>query len=77
LKEQLMTVLDTLTPREKKVLELRFGIIDGRTGRLRKWERSSTSPASVSARSRPRRSASSANPAAAKNFGIFSADVKN
>ncbi len=34
LKEQLMEVLDTLTPREKKVLELRFGIIDGRTRTL-------------------------------------------
>lgn len=34
LKEQLMDVLDTLTPREKKVLELRFGIIDGRTRTL-------------------------------------------
>ena len=34
LKEQLMGVLDTLTPREKKVLELRFGIIDGRTRTL-------------------------------------------
>ncbi len=34
LNEQLMEVLDTLTPREKKVLELRFGIIDGRTRTL-------------------------------------------
>ena len=34
LKEQLMNVLDTLTPREKKVLELRFGILDGRTRTL-------------------------------------------
>ena len=34
LKEQLMSVLDTLTPREKKVLELRFGIIDGRNRTL-------------------------------------------
>ena len=34
LREQLMTVLDTLTPREKKVLELRFGIVDGRTHTL-------------------------------------------
>ena len=34
LKEQLMEVLDTLTPREKKVLELRFGIADGRTRTL-------------------------------------------
>ena len=30
LKEQLLEVLDTLTPREKKVLEMRFGIEDGR-----------------------------------------------
>ncbi len=30
LKEQLVEVMDTLTPREKKVLELRFGILDGR-----------------------------------------------
>ena len=34
LKAQLMEVLDTLTPREKKVLELRFGIVDGRTRTL-------------------------------------------
>ena len=34
LKEQLMSVLDTLTPREKKVLELRFGILDGRSRTL-------------------------------------------
>ena len=34
LKEQLMEVLDTLTPRETKVLELRFGIVDGRTRTL-------------------------------------------
>ena len=34
LKEQLMEVLDTLTPREKKVLERRFGIVDGRTRTL-------------------------------------------
>jgi len=34
LKEQLMTVLSTLTPREAKVLRLRFGIEDGRTRTL-------------------------------------------
>ena len=34
LKEQLLEVLDTLTPREKKVLELRFGLADGRTRTL-------------------------------------------
>ena len=31
LKEQLVEVLSTLTPREEKVLKLRFGIEDGRT----------------------------------------------
>ena len=30
LKEQLISVLDTLTPREEKVLRLRYGIDDGR-----------------------------------------------
>ena len=34
LKEQLMEVLATLTPREEKVLKLRFGIEDGRTRTL-------------------------------------------
>ena len=34
LREQLEEVLDTLTDREKKVLELRFGIVDGRTRTL-------------------------------------------
>ncbi|MBS3943449.1 MAG: RNA polymerase sigma factor RpoD [Dethiobacter sp.] len=34
LKEQLKDVLDTLTPREEKVLRLRFGLDDGRTRTL-------------------------------------------
>ncbi len=34
LKEQLEDVLDTLTPREEKVLRLRFGLDDGRTRTL-------------------------------------------
>ena len=34
LKEQLTDVLSTLTEREKKVLELRFGIKDGRARTL-------------------------------------------
>ena len=34
LKEQLTSVLSTLTPREEKVLRLRFGIEDGRTRKL-------------------------------------------
>ena len=34
LREQLMSVLDTLTPREEKVLRLRFGLDDGRSRTL-------------------------------------------
>ena len=34
LREQLEEVLSTLTPREKKVLELRFGLLDGRNRTL-------------------------------------------
>ena len=34
LKEQLLEVLSTLTPREEKVLRLRFGLDDGRTRTL-------------------------------------------
>lgn len=34
LKEQLIEVLDTLTPREQKVLRLRFGLDDGRARTL-------------------------------------------
>ena len=47
MKEQLMEVLDTLTPREEKVLRLRFGLDDGRQRTLEEvgkefnvtWER--------------------------------------
>ena len=34
LREQLVDVLSTLTPREEKVLKLRFGVEDGRTRTL-------------------------------------------
>ncbi len=34
LKEQLMSVLSTLTPREEMVLKLRFGLEDGRARTL-------------------------------------------
>ncbi|MBR0463492.1 MAG: sigma-70 family RNA polymerase sigma factor, partial [Clostridia bacterium] len=34
LREQLMSVLNTLTPREEMVLRLRFGLIDGRSRTL-------------------------------------------
>ncbi|MBQ7642652.1 MAG: sigma-70 family RNA polymerase sigma factor, partial [Clostridia bacterium] len=34
LKEQIIGILDTLTPREEKVLRLRYGIDDGKTRTL-------------------------------------------
>ena len=54
LKERLQDVLDTLTEREQEVLTLRFGLADGYSRTLEEVGRSSTSPASASARSRPR-----------------------
>ena len=42
LKEQLLGVLDTLTPREEKVLRLRYGIDDGNRVPWKKWVESST-----------------------------------
>ena len=60
LKEQVAAVLDSLTGRERRVLQLRFGLEDGRARTLEEVGRSSTSPASGSARSRPRRCGSSA-----------------
>ena len=44
LKEQLLEILDTLTPREEKVLRLRYGLDDGKPAK------NLTSPVSVSAR---------------------------
>jgi RNA polymerase sigma factor (sigma-70 family) len=60
LKEQVEAVLDSLTGRERRVLQLRFWLEDGRPGRWRRSARSSTSRGSGFARSRRRRSASSA-----------------
>ena len=62
LKEQLAEVLKTLT--WKTAVPARW----------RKWARSSTSPASASARSRPRRCANCATPAAAKSCATFWTD---
>ena len=67
LKEQLSSVLSTLTPREEKVLRLRFGLEDGRPAPWKRWAMSSRSPVSVSVRSRPRLCASCATPAAPRN----------
>ena len=55
LKEQLADVLDTLTPREEKVLRLRFGLEDGRSRTpWKRWARSLMLHGRESARSRQR-----------------------
>ena len=60
LKEQTAHVLQTLTPREEKVIKMRFGVGDGSEHTLEEVGQPSPSPASASARSRPRRCASCA-----------------
>jgi RNA polymerase primary sigma factor len=52
------SVLKTLTYREREIIKLRYGIGDGYTYTLEEVGRSSRSPASACARSRPRPSAS-------------------
>ena len=74
LREQLNNVLKTLTPREAKVLSLRFGLEDARAGRWRRSARSLTSPANASARSRRRRCGNSATRAGARSSKISSTD---
>ena len=64
LKEQLSEVLGTLTDRERKVLELRFGLDDGRARTL---EKNSMLPESVSVRLRRRRFVNCVIQAAAEN----------
>jgi RNA polymerase primary sigma factor len=58
LKEQTEAVLRTLTPREEKVIKMRFGVGDGSEHTLEEVGRTSPSRASASGRSRPRRCAS-------------------
>ena len=53
-------VVDTLVPRERRVLQLRFGLIDGRERTLEEVGKRFGSPASGFVRSRPRPCASSA-----------------
>ena len=57
------TLLHTSTDREREVLELRFGLVGERPLTLDEVGRQFESPASASARSRPRRSPSCATPA--------------
>ena len=63
LRETTTRVLATLTPREERVLRMRFGIGMNTDHTWKKWASSSASPANVSARSKPRRCASSSTPA--------------
>jgi len=51
LKEKIKDVLETLTDRERQVLEQRFGLSTDIAGPLRKWAASSKSLASAFARS--------------------------
>ena len=71
LKEQLVDVLSTLTPREEKVLSCASASRTAVPARLRRSARSSMSPVSASARSRRRRCASCATPPAARSSRIF------
>jgi RNA polymerase primary sigma factor len=76
LRDKLRDVLDTLNPREREVLEQRFGLADGAGARWRKSASSSRSPASASARSRPRPCASCATPRAFGSSAVSSARLK-
>jgi RNA polymerase primary sigma factor len=60
LKEQTEAVLKTLTPREEKVIKMRFGVATAASTRSRKSARTSRSRASGSGRSRRRRCGSCA-----------------
>ena len=68
LKEQLADVLKTLTPREEKVLRLRFGWKMAAPARWKRWARSSTLPVNVSARSKQKPCASCATPSRSKKL---------
>lgn len=67
LKEQLMDVLSTLTPREEKVLKLRFGIEDGRTRTLEEVGKEFNVTRTYPARSRQRPCGSSRHPSRSKS----------
>ena len=56
--QQINLALKSLTPREEKVIRLRFGLDDGRPRTLEGSAATSASPVSVFARSKPRPSAS-------------------
>ena len=72
LKEELAHVLKTLTPREERVLSMRFGLTDGHPHTLEEVGKGSTSPVSVSVRSRQRLCASSVTRREARSSGTTS-----
>ena len=67
LKEQLEGVLDTLTPREEKVLRLRFGLDDGAPEHSKRSVKSLALRGNRSDRSKPKLCGNSAIPAAARS----------
>ena len=71
LKEQTDQVLKTLTPREEKVIKMRFGVGDAASTRSRKSARTSPSRASASGRSKQRRCASCVTVAVAEAEGVL------
>ncbi len=75
LKEQMSEILSGLSERERKVLEMRFGLKDGNAAPWKRWARSSASRASASARSKPRRCASCATPSAAASCATTWGDL--
>jgi len=74
LREATQDVLSSLTPREAKVLRMRFGIEMNTDHTWRRSANSSMSPASASARSRPRHCASCATRAAPRSCAVSSTE---
>ena len=68
-------MLKTLTPREEKVIKMRFGLDDGSEHTLEEVGQSLPSPANASARSKPRRCANCATPSRSGKLKSFLEDV--
>ena len=71
LKEQTDALLKTLTPREERVIKMRFGIGDGSEHTLEDVGQSFQVTPSASARSRRRRCESCATPARSRKLKAF------
>ena len=77
LKERTAHVLRTLSPREEKIIRMRFGLEDGSEHTLEEVGQSSTSPASAFARSKPRPCANCGTRRAPASSGHFSTACTN